>query len=183
MADGCAVVSEASGVAPKAKCSADPVKPASKEPKAQNEKAPGNDEKPEDPQKASAAEKAQVLKGKRVQRAKLGLEKLAAALPDEEATLITLPGPAFAAMSWTAVHPSAVRTSKIGVVLYAENFYVNKVESVPEFLKDLFQAHSDVFAGVSGSLHLAGGQEGWVHHQLEPLPEDHRCVPWLLFKL
>ena len=106
-------------------------------PKPASEKACENDAKAEEAQKANSA---QALKVKRQQRAKLGLEKLAAALPDEEASLISLPGPSFDAMSWTAIHPAAVMTSKIGVILYAENFYVSKVECVPAILQDLFQA-------------------------------------------
>ena len=100
----------------------DEAKPSGQEEEKQNEKDP----------------KA-IAKAKRVAKAKLALQKLHLTLPPEEAEAMQFPGLDFPQMSWTACHGAACLTSRIGIILYQETYYVYDVRGVPDFLKDVVQ--------------------------------------------
>ena len=77
---------------------------------------------------------------KRALKAKLALKKLVEHLPPVESKELSLPGLEFTKMSYTAINGATPLTSsKIGVILYTENFYVYEAK-VPDFLQLHFKA-------------------------------------------
>lgn len=76
---------------------------------------------------------------KRALKARLGLQKLADNLISIDIEEMSMPGPAFDKLSWTAL-PTKLNACRIGVILYSENFYVSKNAVVPDYLLDTLQA-------------------------------------------
>lgn len=93
-------------------------------------KDPAPDAVPKEP---SAAEQ------KRIQKAKLGLQKLAENLNSQDCRDIGLPGPGFSNKCWTALPEVLGQQSKIRVILYQESFYVTQA-TVPDFMIPLVHA-------------------------------------------